>query len=111
VNKFRQIDPISRNDAEGIFRNGTPSAIAVTLVRLAYHEPDWKWVQDKCIGFSSHSDVWVRRTCATCFGHIARIHGEIERDKVMVVLKRLLLDSDVKGEAEDTLEDFKVFLK
>lgn len=85
--------------------------IPLTLIRLAYYEPDWLWVQDLCISLSDHKDKWVRRACVTCFSHLARIHGRIEREKINPVLTRLLDDPDVFGYAEDTLEDLKVFLE
>lgn len=111
MSKFQEILPIPRDEAENILQQGPPAEIALALVRLAYHDPDWKWVQDTCVRLSFHPDKFVRRTCATCFGHIARIHGRIEKQTVMPVLDRLLQDSDVKGEAEDALEDLSVFIK
>lgn len=111
MKEYQKISPIPRDEAEIIIQQGFPEAIALTLVRLAYHDPDWRWVQNLCIALSSHPDKWVRRTCVTCFGHLARIHGYIDKQKVMPVLNQLLQDPDVKGEAEDALEDLKVFLK
>jgi len=109
--KYEKIEPISREEAEAIICNGDPEAIGLTLIRLAYHHRDWRWVQDLCIGLSEHEDKWVRRNCATCFGHLARIHRKIDLEKVNPVLRRLLNDADAHGWAEDTVEDFKVFLK
>jgi len=108
---YQEITPISRNMAERIISEGSPEDVALTLVRLAYHDPDWTWVQDACIRLSTHEDKWVRRACAICFGHLARIHGNVDKEKVLPILARLSEDFDVKGEAEDAIEDFKVFLK
>jgi hypothetical protein len=109
--KCQEISPIARSDAEKVLSEDSAEAIASVLVRLACHESDWKWIQNICIGLSSHADKWVRRTCVTCFGHLARIHHVIEREKVLPVLTRLLSDPDVRGEAEDAIEDLKKFLK
>jgi hypothetical protein len=109
--RYEEITAITRSEAEIILRQDLPEIIPVTLVRLAYYEPDWKWVQDTCITFSTHRNVWVRRVCATCFGHLARIHGKLEMENVSPVLNRLLLDPEVKGEAEDAIEDIKIFLR
>ena len=111
MNKYQGIAPITRREAEALIQFGSPEEISLALIRLAYHDPDWRWVQDLCISLSSHADKWVRRSSVTCFGHIARIHGVIDKDKVMPVLNRLLLDPEVKGEAEDAMGDLAVFIK
>lgn len=111
MSEYQEIMPISRSEAETIIRSGQPEAIALALIRLAYHDSDALWVQDLCIRLSGHKDKWVRRACVACFSHLARIHGKIEREKVNPVLTRLLDDPDVRGEAQDTIEELKVFLK
>jgi hypothetical protein len=111
MNKYEEIAPISPVEAEAVIRAGKTEDVPLTLIRLAYYEPDWRWVQDLCINLSNHKDKWVRRACATCFGHLARIHGKIEREKINPVLTRLLNDSDVSGYAQDTINDLDIFLK
>jgi hypothetical protein len=108
---YQKTEPISREEAQNIIREASPEAIPVTLVRLAYYDPDWIAVQNICIELSTHEDKWVRRTCAICFGHLARIHGKIEREKVDPVLNRLLADPETRGGAEDAIKDLKMFLK
>lgn len=52
--KYQEITPISREQAKEIIRGNQPEAISLTLIRLAYHDPDWQWVQNLCIGLSDH---------------------------------------------------------
>ena len=111
MKKYQEITPISRSEAQLIFVQGAPEEIALTLLRLAYHDADWRWVQDICVSLSTHHDKWVRQTCVICFSHIARIHGKLEWQKVMPVLNRLLQDPDLKGEVEVTIDDLDIFLK
>jgi hypothetical protein len=111
MKKYQEIIPISRGEAQLIFDRGVPEEIALTLLRLAYHDPDWMWVQDVCVSLATHQDKCVRRTCVICFSHLARIHGTLERQKVMPVLNRLLHDPEVKGEVEVTIDDLEVFLR
>ncbi len=111
TSEYQEISPISRSEAEALIRSGRSDAVPVALIRLAYYDPDWRWVQDLCIGLSNHKDKWVRRACVACFSHLARIHGNIEREKVNPVLTRLLDAPDVRGEAQDTIEELKAFLK
>ena len=111
MKKYEKITPISRSEAQLIFDQGAPEEIALTLVRLAYHDPDWMWVQDICISLSTHHDKWVRQSCVIGFSHLARIHGKLDKEKVMPVLHRLLHDPEVKEEVEVTLDDLEIFLK
>ena len=111
MKKYQEVTPISRTDAQLVFAQCRTEEIPFTLVRLAYFDPDWKWVQDISIAFSTHPDKWVRRMCVICFSHLARIHGKLEKEKIMPVLHRLLQDPEVKGDVEDTLDELKIFLK
>jgi hypothetical protein len=111
MKKYQEITPISRSEAQLIFAQCAPEEIALTLLRLAYHDPDWMWVQDLCVSLSTHHDKSVRQSCVICFSHLARIHGKLERQKVMLVLNRLLHDPEVKGEVEVTMDELEVFLK
>jgi hypothetical protein len=111
MSQYQEITPISRDEAEKIISGSRSEDIPLTLVRLAYFDPEWQWVQDLCITLSGHQNKWVRRTCAICFNHLARIHGTLDRDKVNPVLKRLLNDPEVCGEAEDSMEGLDIFLK
>jgi len=108
--KYQKVEPIARGDGEAIIHNGPVKEIPLTLIRLAYFDTDWAWVQDKCISLSSHENVWVRRACVICFGHIARIHGTIDRAKVDPVLHRLRNDPEVASAVEEAYSDFQIFL-
>ena len=75
-------------------------------------ESDRRWVQSQCLKFARHNDSFVRGVAATCLGHLARIHGVIDEDEVVPVLRQLLRDSDpdTRGKAQDALSDFSAFL-
>jgi hypothetical protein len=109
--KYVEITPLARSEAEVILEDGPPEMISMALLRLAYHEPDWKWVQDLCIRFSQHTDSWVRKNCLICFSHLVRIHGKLEMEKVQPVLDRAFADPETRGYAEDVIDDLKAFLR
>jgi hypothetical protein len=48
---------------------------------------------------------------ATCIGHLARIHGTIDRAVVDPVLARLATDPEVAAAVGDARSDFGIFLK
>jgi hypothetical protein len=105
------IHPISRPAAQAILSAGRPDDIPLTLIRLSYHEPDWRWVQDLCIEFSSHRDPWIRRACATAIGHLARIHRTLDKDQVVPLLYKLLKDPEMGDAADDTLDELQIYLQ
>lgn len=47
---------------------------------------------------------------ATCLGHIARVHGRLDEDKVVVALRERLSDKEIVGRVVDALEDIEMFL-
>ena len=107
--EYQGIDPIPRPEAEAIFRGCDLEKTRLTLVRVAFHEPDYEWAQDRCLEFCNHDDAEVRGVAVTCLGHIGRIHGKLNMSKVGPVLERLLSDPLVAGRVEDALSDIKRF--
>jgi hypothetical protein len=108
--QYREITPVDRHEAEAIFDQDDLDIIRLTLLRVAYHEPDYVWAQDCCLRFCNHQDSQVRSVAALCLGHIARIHRQLDLNKVMPVLRRLLTDELTAGRAEDALDDIKRYI-
>ena len=108
---FEQVIQIGRDDAEDAFASGDAWRIRDALVRIAYHDPDWRWVEMKCLEFTSHPETSIRMVAVRCFSHLARIHGVLDIDKVLPVLRALERDPQLSGTVEDTLEDLRIFLR
>jgi hypothetical protein len=108
---YRNVLPISHSEAEAAFTEGTSAEVCDALVRITYHDPDWRWVQRRCIQFSKHSDASVRGLAANCLGDLARIHHKLDLEEVIPVLNQLLIDPEVRGRAEDALADIEMFLR
>lgn len=102
--------PISKDEAESVFTSTDEEAKADAIVDLAFNEADWKWVQNWCIRLVE-SDESVRGAALICFAHIARIHRQLELEKVIPVLCRWRSDPEVGGIAADALADIEKFLK
>ena len=111
--KYEAIEPIDKNHAERLLAKDHCETICRTLVRVAMFEPDRHWAQSQCLRFASHENSFVRGIAATCLGHVARVHGAIDEDEVMPVVRQLLQDKDplTRAKAEDTISDFSLFLK
>jgi len=83
------------------------------LLSLAHQADDWEYAQDLMIRYSEDSDENVRGIAILCFGHIARIHGTIDQERVMPIIEKALHDesSFVRGHADSALDDIRLFCK
>jgi hypothetical protein len=100
--------PITREEAEAAFASGAPEEITSALVNTAFYDPDWRWVQEKCLGFARSDIAAVRRIAVTCLGHVARIHQKLDLEIVLPVLDELSHDPEVR--VEDALDDIEMFM-
>jgi hypothetical protein len=75
---FSDPGPLDRATAEQLLTSSDPKVVAETLVRIALHETDWRWVQARCAEAAAHQSPRVRAVVPTCLGHMARIHGVID---------------------------------
>lgn len=108
--RYVEVEPITRPEAEVAFASGVSHAICHALVRLVYHDPDWKWLQEKCIEMSENSDSEVAGVAVTCFGHLARIHRTLDLERVLPILKTLQVNPEIAGRVEDALDDIEMYL-
>jgi len=107
---YEEVLPITRDEAESVFATTDPVKVCNALVRITYHDPDWRWVQERCLHFARHSDPDICGCAATCLGHLARVHRVLDVEKVIPVIEELLIHPELAGIAEDALDDIKMFL-
>jgi hypothetical protein len=110
--KYETIEAISKDQAERLLAKDDRESICRTLLSVAMFEPDRHWAQSQCLRFAVNEDSFVRGVAATCLGHLARIHGAIDEDEVIPVVRQLLQDHDpvTRGSAEDAISDFSIYL-
>ena len=108
---IHEVKPIERSEAEVGLTSGMPDMICDALVRITYHDPDWRWVQEVCLELASHPNPQLSGLAVTCLGHLARIHGVLDLEKVLPTLKRLREDPKISGRVDDALDDIKTFLE
>ena len=107
---YDEIGPISKTDAINVFASGDSRRVVMALLSAAYYIKDWRWVQDNCLRFLNDPDLDVRNVAVTCLSHIARIHGTLEKEKVIPVLNGLVKDPQIGEEVAYTLEEIEWFL-
>ena len=108
---FEEINPMSRRYAETLFKQDNTEKIEEALLRVTFHDGDWRWVQSYCLQFLAHPDKDVRAIAAVCLGHLACIHGTLDTAIVVPALKILLSDPDVARKASDALDDIAMFVR
>ena len=109
--KYHNPGPIDWETAEKNFLSGYTEIICETLVAVTMHSDNWKRVQDKCLTLLENKDIAISGLAATCLGHIARIHRQLDREKVIIALKNKLNNKDIRGNIEDALDDIGMFLE
>jgi hypothetical protein len=109
--RYEEPAPMSRDDAERALQSPNPDEIGAALLASALDDPDWRWVQEQCLRGLQHSSEQVRGLALTCLGHVARIHGHLDMERVLPVLAGLRTHPSLAGRVEDVLDDIEMFLE
>ena len=111
--KYEEIKEWSRELIDRAVVEDDPQVLLRAVVAASMHDPDWKYAQDLCVRLAAHSHFNVRGNAVLGFGHIARVHGQLEKKLVQPIIAAALVDEDeyVRGHAYDAMEDAKLFLK
>jgi hypothetical protein len=109
--KYHELTPLSREEAEAIFSRGSAEQVSDALLRVTFHDLDWRWVQAQALRFARSPDFDARWTAVICFGHLARIHGELDTAIVLPLLHDLAREPRLSGRVEDALSDIETFIQ
>ena len=81
------------------------------LLKITFDCDNWKWIQDVCIDIiNSNREKNICGLAVTCIGHLARIHGEIEKDKIFDLLNQQKDNSYINDRIEDAIDDINMFV-
>jgi hypothetical protein len=108
--RYDEPKALSKDEAERVFASRDLQKVREALVSIAFVEPDWRWVQDWCLAFTARAHCSVRAVAATCLGHLARIHGQLDTQRVMPRLELLLGDPETTAYAETAIDDVLMFV-
>jgi hypothetical protein len=109
--KYVSVIERDREEIEILLSSGYLDDVCDGLLCAAYYDPDWRWVQERCLEKSYHADSVIRRLAATCLGHLARIHRKLDLERVLSRLVAMREDREVSGTVQDALDDIRHFLK
>jgi hypothetical protein len=93
-----------------LHRGDLPSALGAMVGSVLYGEGDWKELQELYLGLLEHEDRQVRALAATCLGHLARVYGQLDEDRVVPALRSRRSTPHVGGAVTTALEDIELFL-
>ena len=110
--KYEEIPKWTRDAVEQALRDDDPNFLLQAVVAIAMHDADWRYAQDLCVRLSSHPHFNVRGNAVLGFGHIARVHGRLDRAIVQPIIVAALHDANdyVRGHGVDAADDTTHFL-
>jgi hypothetical protein len=101
---------VSVDRAEAAFAGDDDDAIAEALIGCALDATvDRPWLETSIEKLANHKAVSVRRVAATALGHVARVHGSVNRALADRILGELRKDASTRGAANDAAEDVERF--
>lgn len=109
--KYREVVKRDRAEIELLLLSTDPTDILDALLSAAYYNPDWRWVQERCLEFLDHKECSIRGLSATCLGHLARIHKQLDLEVVLPRLAKLKDDPEIGASVQDALDDIRFYLR
>jgi hypothetical protein len=103
--RYEEPVPATPTDVLAALERGDPRAAAQALVGAAFHYPDPQAVQDLCLRLLDGQDRALAATAATCLGHLARVHRQLNTDAIRAALDRQRGDRLVWPRAAEALDD------
>ena len=109
---YKQPAVWSHEAVEQALQANDSEVLLQAVVGIAMYDADWQYAQDLCVRLSSHSHFNVRGNAVLGFGHIARVHGRLDRALVQPIIVAALQDPDeyVRGHGHDAIDDTSHFL-
>ena len=91
-------------------RDDLSGALDAMVGCALYGDGDWRESQDLYLALLEHNDQHVQALAATCLGHLARVYGQLDEDRVVTALRLARGGPHVSGTATDALGDIEQFL-
>ena len=111
--KYESIKKYSKAEIEKALADNNPDELLYVVLSVALYSDDFEYAENFCIQLSNHEHFNVCRNAIQGFGHIARIHGKLNENKVKPIIEKALKNKNktVRGNANDAKDDTEIFLK
>ena len=109
---YEDIGPLTPAEAQERLERGDAAELVQVPLAAALQWDDAEAAQEVCFELTGHPDETVRGNAVLALGHIARIHGKLDRAKATAVLRRAARDGSayVRGQAAAAGDDIAHFL-
>jgi hypothetical protein len=108
---LRYEDPsMSHDEATKLLASGIDTNITAALVSIGLNEADNTWALNTCLKHLASESESVAASAITALGHLARRHGELNKQTVLLALENVKEKfPSLEGIVEDTLDDIDAF--
>lgn len=111
--KYKSIKKYSREEIEKALADNNSDKLSLMVLSVALYSNDFEYAENFCIQLSNHEHFAVRGNAIQGFGHIARVHGKLNEEKIKPIIKTALRDNNelVRDNANNAKDDTKTFLE
>ena len=111
--QYEIIEPLSKDEIESAISRNDPDELLYAVLSAALHSDDATWAEEICLRLAKHEHFNVRGNAILGFGHIARIHQQLNEVRVKPLIEAALRDESdyVRGQADGAADDVEFFLK
>ena len=108
--KYDAPKEITKAEFSNIVSVGVIALICEAIVRAVHFIYDYDWLVEQFVPLLNHPSPEVRGTTITCFGHLARLNQDANKQQLLRILEPLLADEQLAGRIEDAIDDINTFL-
>jgi hypothetical protein len=111
--KYEKIKEYSETQIKKALANNKPNELLHVILSVALYSDDLNYAENFCVQLSNHEHFNVRGNAILGFGHLARIHGKLDENKIKPIVEKALTDENefVRSQADGAKDDIEHFLK
>ena len=109
--KYEEIPVLGKAEIERQLMSADPLEVARALLSAALNVADRHWVEELCISKIASGDDNIRSAAITSFMHLARIHRELDTERIFPILARYHAEPEFQGLIDDALEEISFYLQ
>ena len=111
--EYKAIEPLSKHEVESAISRNDPDELLHAVLSAALYSDDSDWAEAICLRLTQHEHFNVRGNAILGFGHLARIHGQLNERRIKPLIEAALRDESeyVRNQADAAADDVDFFLK
>lgn len=106
---YEPISRMSKRNITAALRSPDSKVVLRAILSAALYSDDGLWAEKLVYKFIDHDDPYIRGNAMLSLGHIARVHGSLNRERAIDVLRVAKNDRHefVRSHAIDALDDVR----